>query len=157
VTTRVSLGLNPDWHVSTLSAILDVYREPFTLEQNNSFLWLMGYRAMLAGIGIYTVVAKPFEMVVVVLCVLGFLLLIGEGFYKSKVAFDQERLRAQKERELREAKAEEARLRLEALRKEREESASKYLVSEDEAQSGATIESVQAKKDAGSSAEGSLR
>jgi len=58
---------------------------------------------------------------------------------------------------LREAKAEEARLRLEALRKEREESASKYLVSEDEAQSGTMIESVQAKKDAGASAEGSLR
>lgn len=117
----------------------------------------MGYRAMLAGIGLYTVVAKPFETVVVVLCVLGFLLLIGEGFYKSKVAFDRERLRAQKERELREAKAEEARLRLEALRKEREESASKYLESDDEPQSGTTIASGQLKRDAGSSYEGPAR
>lgn len=59
----------------------------------------------------------------IALLVLGGLLFMGETAYKWLLAYEQHKIYAQKERELREKRAEEARLRLEAFKRAQEESA----------------------------------
>jgi hypothetical protein len=83
--------------------------------KDSGFAWLLAWRAILAAIALYTALEKPFWTMLTSLVVLGARLSIGEGVFKSKMHFEQKRLREQKERELRERRAEEARLRREAM------------------------------------------
>ena len=52
---------------------------------------------------------------------------MGEAAYRSKVYLEQERLRKERDRELREQRAEEARQRLEAFREAQRDADSKYM------------------------------
>lgn len=103
-----------------------------SIEDHSYFWWLLGWRALLALVAIYTVLAKPFPAILITFAVLTVLFLTGEGIYKSVVFYEQERLRAEKDRELRERRAEDARLRFAALKQAQEESAREFMVFENE-------------------------
>ncbi len=105
------------------------------MEKKDYLLWLIGYRALLAGLALIYVLTKPFETMLLALAVLTPFLLAGEAIYKGKTAFDEQRLRAWREQQLREQRAEEARLRLEAKKRAQDESARKFMVFENEAES----------------------
>ena len=88
-------------------------------KDHSYFAWLLAWRAVLAAIALYTALEKPFWTMMASLVVLGFLLAMGEAVFKSKIYFEQKKLRQQKDRELREQRAEAARLRREAMEQER--------------------------------------
>lgn len=106
-------------------------------EEHPYFWCLLIWRALLALIAIYTVEAKPFATMLLTLLVLSLLFLVGEGVYKGAIYFEEENRRAQKDRELREKRAEEARLRAAALKEAQEASARQFMVFE-EGKAGAT-------------------
>ena len=83
--------------------------------KDSGFAWLLAWRAILAAIALYTAMEKPFWTMMASLVALGLLLSIGEALFKSKIYFEQKKLREQKEQEIRERRAEEARLRREAM------------------------------------------
>lgn len=83
--------------------------------KNSGFAWLLAWRAVLAAIALYTALEKPFWTMMASLVVVGLLLSIGEAVFKSKMYFEQKKLREHKEQELRERRAEQARLRREAM------------------------------------------
>lgn len=91
------------------------------------FGWLLAWRAVLAAIALYSAVEKPFWTMIISLVVLGFLLAIGEAAFKSKIYFEQKKLRQEQEQKLREQRAEEARLRREAMEKERQASRRSFM------------------------------
>jgi len=98
-------------------------------------LWLVGWRALLALIALYSVLEKPFLTALMSLGVLGVLLILGEAVYRSKIHYEQEKLRRQKEKEFREQRAEEARLRFE---KQKQESKRGLMSLDDDADPAAT-------------------
>ena len=102
------------------------------LKKKDYLFWLIGYRALLVGLALIYVVTKPFETMLFALAVLTPFWLAGEAAYKGKTAIDEQRLRAWHEQQLREQRAEEARLRLEAKKRAQEESARKFMVFENE-------------------------
>lgn len=99
--------------------------------------YLLGYRALLALLALYSIIEKPIKSAVPALVVLGVLVLIGEGIYKNILAYEERRLALQKELELREQRAEEARLRMEAFKRAQEEAAEAFEVFDDESPSAA--------------------
>ena len=109
------------------------------MEKKDYLFWLIGYRALLVGLALIYVVSKPFETMLFALAVLTPFWLAGEAAYKGKTAFDEQRLRAWHEQQLREQRAEEARLRLEAKKRAQEESARKFMVFENEDESAPVI------------------
>jgi len=78
------------------------------------FAVLLVWRAILALCALHAVLEKSFDAMLMSMGLLGVLLMAGELAYKGKVRLDQERRRKVLDRELRERRAEEARLRLEA-------------------------------------------
>lgn len=90
----------------------------FNFDDRPYLLWLVGWRALLALIALYTVLEKTFLTAFMSLGMLGVLLMLGEAAYRSKIHYEQEKLRQQKEREFRERRAEEARLRYEQQKRE---------------------------------------
>jgi hypothetical protein len=109
-----------------------------SLNTHSSFAWLLAWRALLAGIALYSALEKPFWTMVTALAVLGFLLFLGEAAYKSKVYFEQERLRLEKERELREQRAREAELRREAMEQARQSTRRSFMSLDDDEPSDTT-------------------
>lgn len=103
------------------------------MEKKDYLFWLIGYRALLAGLALLYAATKPFETMLLALSILAVLMLAGEAAYKGKTAFDEQRLRAWREQKLREQRAEEARLRIEAKKRAQDESARKFMVFENEA------------------------
>ncbi|UCV07586.1 hypothetical protein [Dechloromonas denitrificans] len=110
-----------------------------SLKTHASFAWLLAWRALLAGIALYTALEKPFWTMVTALAVLGFLLLLGEAAFKSKVYFEQERLRLAKEQEMREQRAREAALRREAMEKAKQTPRRSFMSLDDDEPSDAPI------------------
>ena len=104
------------WYL--LSARLRMNHLKFNFDDRPYLLWLVGWRALLALIALYTVLEKPLLTVFMSLAVLGVLLVLGEAAYRSKIHYEQEKLRQQKEKEFRERRAEEARLRFEQQKQE---------------------------------------
>lgn len=91
------------------------------------FPLLVVWRIVLLSLAIFSAMEEAFQAMLLSMGVLGFLLLIGELLYKSKVNAENERIRMALELELKERRAEEARLRLEAaqaLQAEKEKIAS---------------------------------
>jgi len=78
------------------------------------FLLLLVWRGLLAALALHAVVDKPFEAMLLAVAVIGCFALFGEFVYARKVAWDAERRRLARERELREQRAEEARQRFAA-------------------------------------------
>lgn len=66
-------------------------------KNNSYFAWLLAWRAVLAAIALYTALEKPFWTMMTSLVVLGFLLATGEAAFKSKIYFEQKKLRQQKD------------------------------------------------------------
>ena len=106
--------------------------DPISSPPHSSFAWLLAWRALLAGIALYTALEKPFWTMVSTLVVLGFLLFLGEAAYKSKVYFEQERLRKLKDMELREQRAKEAELRRAAMIEARQASRRSFMDLDDD-------------------------
>ncbi|PKO85414.1 MAG: hypothetical protein CVU18_20255 [Betaproteobacteria bacterium HGW-Betaproteobacteria-12] len=80
------------------------------------FLLLLAWRGILAALALHAALEKPFEAMLMALAVIAGFVLIGEFVYAQKVHRDNERRRLQLEREMRERRAEEARLRYEAAK-----------------------------------------
>jgi len=92
------------------------------------FIWLLIWRALWACMALVVVVKRPVDVpLLVALSFLAGLLMMGEAAYRSKVYLEQERLRKERDRELREQRAEEARQRLEAFREAQRDADSKYM------------------------------
>ncbi|WP_157651270.1 hypothetical protein [Dechloromonas denitrificans] len=92
------------------------------------FVWLLIWRALWACMALVVVVKRPVDVpLLVALSFLAGLLMMGEAAYRSKVYLEQERLRKERDRELREQRAEEARQRLEAFREAQRDADSKYM------------------------------
>jgi len=92
------------------------------------FVWLLIWRALWACMALVVVIRRPVDVpLLVALGFLAVLLMTGEAAYRSKVYLEQERLRKERDRELREQRAEEARLRLEAFREAQRDADSKYM------------------------------
>lgn len=102
---------------------LSRFNNPSVFNKDPYLPWLLGYRAILTGIALYSAISKPFEAMLTALLVLGVLLFIGEVVYKGMLAYEQRKLYALKEQELREKRAEEARQRFEAFQRAQQESA----------------------------------
>lgn len=98
------------------------------LKESRLIWWLLGYRSLLTLFALYSIIEKPVRMALPAIFVLGALLLVGESVYKILVAHQQRMLELQKERELRELRAEEARLRMEAFKRAQAESAKEFEV-----------------------------
>jgi len=94
----------------------------------------MGYRSLLMLFALYSIIEKPFGTALMAIFFLGGLLLIGESIYKTLIAYEQRMRALQKERELREQRAEEARLRQEALKRAQEASAKEFDVFDNDRQ-----------------------
>lgn len=137
----IDLLIRPDWHTDTntrdVFAVSGTAMDHSSLKTHASFAWLLAWRALLAGIALYTALEKPFWTMVTALAVLGFLLLLGEAAYKSKVYFEQERLRLAKEQEMREQRAREAALRREAMEKARQSTRRSFMSLDDDEPSDA--------------------
>ena len=84
------------------------------------FLLLLTWRGILAALALHAVLEKPFEAMLLALLVIAGFALVGEFVYARKVRWDEEQRRLQAEREMRERRAEEARLRYEAARAAKE-------------------------------------
>jgi len=99
---------------------IDFHQHPY-------FPFLLVWRGILATFALYAVSDKPFGSMLVALGVIAIFLAIGETAYKSKVYFDNDRLRKEQDRLLREHRAAEARLRYEAFKAAQEETRIKYM------------------------------
>lgn len=92
------------------------------------FVWLLIWRALWACMALLVVIRRPVDVpLLVALGFLAVLLMTGEAAYRSKVYLEQERRRKERDRELREQRAEEARQRLEAFREAQRDADSKYM------------------------------
>lgn len=92
------------------------------------FIWLLIWRALWACMALVVVIKRPVDVpLLVALSFLAGLLMMGEAAYRSKVYLEQERRRKERDRELREQRAEEARQRLEAFREAQRDADSKYM------------------------------
>jgi len=78
------------------------------------FVWLLIWRALWACMALVVVVKRPVDVpLLAALAFLAMLLMVGEAAYRSKVYLEQQRLRQERDRELREQRAEAARQRFE--------------------------------------------
>lgn len=84
------------------------------------FVLLLVWRGVISLFALHAVIEKPFDAMLMSLAVLGALVYIGELAYKGRLYLEQERQRKQLDQALRERRAEEARLRLEAAKAQSE-------------------------------------
>lgn len=98
------------------------------------FPLLVVWRIVLLSLAVLSAIEEAFQAMLLSMGVLGTFLLAGEAFFKGKVSAENERLRQQLELELKERRAEEARLRLEAAQEQ------ERMASEQAAASGLDIQ-----------------
>jgi hypothetical protein len=88
--------------------------KPLSYSEHPYFPLLVVWRIVLLSLAVLSAIEEDFQAMLLSMSVLGVLLLAGELFYKGKVNAENERRRQAFELELKERRAEEARLRLEA-------------------------------------------
>lgn len=103
-----------------------------SFDESPYFLWLVGWRASIALSALYTVLEKPLSTSLLTLIGLVVLLTLGEAGYRQKISYEKAKLRRQKEKELREKLAEEARLRYEQTRQQKRKSSLMSLDDDDD-------------------------
>lgn len=99
----------------------------FNLHEHPWFPFLLAWRAILAAIALYAVSEKPFGSMLVALGLVGLLLTVGEGAYKGRVYLDEERRRKELNRQMREQRADEARLRFETQKAAQQAATNNYM------------------------------